>query len=135
MLDIPVHTTQESEDVDHRSERHEIYASLASHLGERVANNLMSLLPPVGWADVATKHDLAGQLAVTDARFDAVDARFDAVDARFTSVEARLGVVDASLLDLNRGLRTLTALMVSLFGLTLASIGTATGILLHALAP
>ena len=40
------------------AQRYEIYESMKAHHGENVANNLMSLLPPVGWADVATKHDI-----------------------------------------------------------------------------
>jgi hypothetical protein len=47
----------------------------------------MELLPPVGWADVATKHDLLQ----IDRRFDELEARLDArfesfghqLDARF----------------------------------------------------
>lgn len=39
--------------------RHEIYEAFKASHGAKVANGLMELLPPVGWADVATKHDLA----------------------------------------------------------------------------
>lgn len=38
--------------------RHQLYNSLESNLGPEPASTLMSLLPPVGWADVATKQDL-----------------------------------------------------------------------------
>jgi len=40
------------------AERNEIFESFKSQYGERIASNLMSMLPPVGWADVATKSDL-----------------------------------------------------------------------------
>jgi hypothetical protein len=40
------------------AERHEIYELIKSATSDRVANNVMSMLPPVGWADVATKTDL-----------------------------------------------------------------------------
>ena len=38
--------------------RHELFNEVERLLGERHAETLMELLPPVGWADVATKHDL-----------------------------------------------------------------------------
>lgn len=39
--------------------RHQLYSSLEATLGPEPTSTLMSLLPPVGWADVATKQDLA----------------------------------------------------------------------------
>ena len=44
--------------VDERM-RHEMYSGLEEKLGPEVADALMAHLPPVGWADVATKQDLA----------------------------------------------------------------------------
>ncbi len=38
--------------------RHQRYSDLESALGPEPTSTLMSLLPPVGWADVATKQDL-----------------------------------------------------------------------------
>jgi hypothetical protein len=61
-------------------------------LGADEGITLMELLPPVGWADVATKQDLATFEARMDARFDRIDSRFD---ARFDAVDARFGAVDA----------------------------------------
>jgi len=43
--------------VDERA-RHELHGRLDDVLGREEATTLMSLLPPVGWADVTTKHDL-----------------------------------------------------------------------------
>ena len=43
--------------VDERA-RHELHARLEELLGPEPAGTLMSYLPPVGWADVATKRDL-----------------------------------------------------------------------------
>lgn len=44
--------------VDERS-RHEMYSRLEAVLGREHAMTLMEHLPPVGWADVATKQDIA----------------------------------------------------------------------------
>ena len=44
--------------IDERS-RHEMYLGLEQLLGPQVADALMAHLPPVGWAEIATKHDLA----------------------------------------------------------------------------
>ncbi|MEO7804784.1 MAG: hypothetical protein ABIS18_10860 [Actinomycetota bacterium] len=43
--------------IDERS-RHGLYLKLEQVLGSDEATTLMEHLPPVGWADVATKHDL-----------------------------------------------------------------------------
>jgi hypothetical protein len=40
------------------AERHDLHKALEELLGEQRANILMEHLPPVGWADVATKRDL-----------------------------------------------------------------------------
>ena len=52
--------------------------------GDEAAITLMELLPPVGWADVATKHDLAHLETVMNLQFDAVDRRFESVDLAST---------------------------------------------------
>jgi hypothetical protein len=43
--------------LDERS-RHELYLRLEETLGPEAATTLMEHLPPVGWADVATKRDV-----------------------------------------------------------------------------
>ncbi|MEX2457410.1 MAG: hypothetical protein WD770_00305 [Actinomycetota bacterium] len=43
--------------IDERT-RHRLFLKLEDKLGSDDAAALMELLPPVGWADVATKHDL-----------------------------------------------------------------------------
>jgi predicted nuclease with TOPRIM domain len=50
------------------SERHQLYQRLEAVLGREEANTLMEHLPPVGWADVATKQDLEHLGQVFDLR-------------------------------------------------------------------
>ncbi len=38
--------------------RHQLYEKISTEWGQEHAEELMSYLPPVGWADVATKQDL-----------------------------------------------------------------------------
>lgn len=56
--------------IDERS-RHRMYERLQEVLGEEEAATLMEHLPPVGWADVATKRDLDGLQNALLARFRA----------------------------------------------------------------
>lgn len=60
------------------SNRHRLHQALIDALGEQEAATLMEHLPPIGWADVATKGDLDHLRTVIDARFDTTEARFDA---------------------------------------------------------
>ena len=62
-------------------ERHQLFTWFEEHMGSERAATMMSLLPPVGWGDVATRDDLE----LLEAR---VDARFDQFEAR---IEVRLG--------------------------------------------
>ena len=63
--------------------RHELFSRLEQVLGFKHATVLMEHLPPVGWADVATKRDL-------DHLEERLDARIDLVDARLETTEQRL---------------------------------------------
>ena len=127
--------------------RHELHRAAEELLGTQVADTLMALLPPVGWADVATRDDLlqlearldarldarfARAEARTDARFGAVDARFGAVDGRFEALDARFSRVDARFAQLEAQLdrslreqtRTLTlGLVGAMFTMTSLCLG------------
>lgn len=77
--------------IDER-QRHALYERLDEVLGKEHADTMMSHLPPVGWADVATKADLG------------------ALEQHIDGVEERLGLrLEAGLADvhteLHRALR------------------------------
>ena len=55
--------------------RHDLYLALEDALGHDQATTLMEHLPPVGWADVATKRDLDTKLEATEARLSALIER------------------------------------------------------------
>ncbi len=60
--------------VDERA-RHELYTQLERVLGTEAATTLLEHLPPVGWADVATKHDLDELERRIDLRFEMTEQR------------------------------------------------------------
>lgn len=53
--------------VDERR-RPELHTALSQEIGPEAAATLMELVPPVGWADVATKQDLSKEIALLEAR-------------------------------------------------------------------
>jgi hypothetical protein len=67
-------------------QRHDLHGKLEGVLGRDEAATLMSYLPPVGWSDVATKHDLGG----LEGRFDRLEGRFDRLEGRFDRLEVRM---------------------------------------------
>jgi hypothetical protein len=76
--------------------RHALYGRLEEILGHDHATTLMSHLPPVGWADVATKanvDDAVNRLRGTmEVEFEKINTRFEQVEGRF---EARFAKIDA----------------------------------------
>jgi hypothetical protein len=125
--------------IDERA-RHELYRAVEELLGTKTADTLMSLLPPVGWADVATKddlHQLEARLvtrldarfvhaeARSDAKFSIVDARFENIDARFARVDTRFsqleGQIDRSLREQTRTL--VLGLVGAMFTMTSLCLG------------
>ena len=68
-------------------QRHQLFERLGETLGEAEAEVLMEYLPPVGWADVATKRDLDAGLALlrTELQGDLarLEARFHADQVTF----------------------------------------------------
>jgi hypothetical protein len=57
-------------------QRHELHEGLVEAIGRERADSLMSMLPPVGWAEVATKQDLTGLEQRMNLRFDLMEQKF-----------------------------------------------------------
>jgi hypothetical protein len=57
--------------------RAELYERLDETLGPDPADTLMGYLPPVGWADVATKADIHALESKIDATASRLEARFE----------------------------------------------------------
>jgi hypothetical protein len=94
-----LHTCKGSEDdvTSTAAERNLLHNTMSEHIGERAAGILMDHLPPTGWADVATKQDVAHLEAKTDLRFEELDrrlnARFEAIEHRFEAIDHRFDEV------------------------------------------
>ena len=70
--------------------RHQLYEAARGTLGDAAAETLMELLPPVGWADVATKHDLAALEERLGLRIDGLGLRIDGLGLRIDGLELRI---------------------------------------------
>jgi len=95
--------------VDERS-RHELYLKLEETLGPDAATTLMEHLPGVGWADVATKHDLDGlrrDLVYIEER---LTLRFEATLHRELARQSRSMIFAMIGVMLTMGSLTLTAI-------------------------
>jgi hypothetical protein len=56
-------------------QRHELHEGLVQAIGRERAETLMSMLPPLGWADVATKDDIAATKEYVDLRLEVTENR------------------------------------------------------------
>ena len=96
--------------VDERR-RHEMYLAFEELVGGEVATTMMEHLPPVGWADVATKHDVEREIAILRAdmgrEFGLVQAGFAELrDELHTSAAGLRSELHTSIADLQGELRS-----------------------------
>lgn len=98
--------------VDERR-RHELYLAFEDLVGPEVATTMMEHLPPVGWADVATKHDVDHLATVLRAEMAAGLA-----DVRTELAEVRTEVAKSG----QRVLMWTIGVMVPMWGSTFAAI-------------
>ena len=80
--------------------------------GDEAGSTLMELLPPVGWADVATKHDLMHLETVMNMRFEAVDARMEGFEVRLEELAREIRALPWKMMTL----------MVAVVGVVIAGI-------------
>lgn len=77
------------------AQRNELHNRLVEVLGGPAAGTLMSYLPPVGWADVATKQNISILESRLQAQFDGLRAEFgelrSGIDTRLLQMEVKLG--------------------------------------------
>ena len=92
--------------------RHELYTRLEELLGQEPTSTLMSLLPPVGWADVATKDDL--RMLGLELRGEITELR---AELRDEIAGLRLDIADGQ----RRLTLTLVGAMVSISGIAIAA--------------
>ena len=89
-------------------------------MGAEQADTLMALLPPVGWADVATKHDVDHLATVIQLEFGQVRTEMASQEHRLeTKIEAAVGRMEASLRQVSTrlmfGMLTSNAAMAAMF--------------------
>ena len=98
--------------IDERS-RHVLFNRLQEILGEEQATVLMEHLPPVGWAEVATKRDLERLESQFSRDLDQLEIRFEAkLDAK----------IDASARDImSRMTTTMILLNTAMAGVVFAA--------------
>ena len=120
--------------------RHQLYEEAKQVLSVESADELMSYLPPVGWADVATKTDLGmiryemdalrsemrGDMARIEGKIDRVEDRLAGVEDRLAGVEGRISGVEGKFEGLEGKIEGLEGKIEGLAGVIGADIARAT---------
>lgn len=84
--------------IDERT-RHLMYLGLEEKLGTEVTDSLMQHLPPVGWADVATRHDLEGQVLLLRTDLEAQIGRLRTdLEAQIAALRFEMNLLRSDLL-------------------------------------
>lgn len=112
-------------------QRHDLFTKFEEMLGSEHAATMMELLPPVGWADVATKRDLDASSAATKRDLDAsvalvrqdLESSVAAVRHEIAAVEERLTLRMATKDDLDRLRRDVATWLFTAVGVQTAVIG------------
>jgi len=102
--------------------RHQLFKKLEKVLGMDEAGTLMDLVPPMGWADLATKHDIDHLRLATKHDIDQLRVATKAdIDQLRVSNRLDLEVLKNDLASKFRGLFfALAALFIGVVGLLLA---------------
>ena len=104
--------------VDERA-RHDLFTRLEETLGAEHASTLMTYLPPVDFAELATKRDLEQLEQRFEHRFELIDQRFELLEQRLIAVFR--GELNAAVSSQTRAMIfTMAGTVVSLGGLALA---------------
>jgi hypothetical protein len=103
-----------------RSDRHgKLFTRLEETLGAEHASTLMTYLPPVDFAELATKRDLEQLEQRFEHRFELIDQRFELLEQRLIAVFR--GELNAAVSSQTRAMIfTMAGTVVSLGGLALA---------------
>ena len=82
-------------------DRYNLQTKANDLLGRKEGATLMELLPPVGWADVATKRDLdqleERLIAKFELRFGGIDSRMSRIDQRSDGIDQRFDGLDQTI--------------------------------------